>query len=52
MNFQFGSYLRSNFIKRNYDKFIKHDYEGLSAYYHFDEGVGHIAYDATLNYNN
>ena len=41
--------LDEEFIKRNYDKFIKHDHEGLLAYYHFDEGIGNIAYDATLN---
>ena len=44
--------LSDEFISTNCNKFIKHDTNGLIAYYHCDEGIGNYLYDSSVNQNN
>ena len=44
--------LEENFIKNNYDNYLKYDSDGLIGYYHCDEELGDFIYDYSINENN
>ena len=44
--------LSENFIKNNFDKYLKYDTPGLLAYYHCDEGLGNYIYDSSIGEDN